>query len=237
MTLSTWTLPGGLLLLASVLLLLWAAWSHRRHRGHLERLSRKYELARVHGEVSREVLRLAAPLEGPRGRVRLREVLMGHDSDGSWYIARRRTGRRSRQTLFFPLGAGPRLHGFRFAPEEGKGRGRERFAVHWSAGREQWLDEAALGLAARVLHHTARILEEGQGHVSQVELDGGRILLQGRGDLRGRSLESFLADATRLRRLLLQALRQTRKAASSAGVRPVKAATSSRSETVTLLRR
>lgn len=224
---------GGILGIA--LVLLYAGIRRRRHREWLIRLSSKYSLGVVEAGASWDARKLASMYEEKKGRPHLKDILVGSDDHGRFFAAERRRGRRREQILFFEPEEGTHVRGFSFSPEprragfwrrhllrrdagrNGDSTGGLDFALHWSAPRPQWGDEQGLAVAARVLFHAARIIEESPLQRLHLRIDQRRVLVRCDRRLSGRELDQFLADATALRRRVLESLRRVRQASGHSG--------------------
>lgn len=217
--------------LAVMLVILARGIRRRRHREWLSRLSSKYSLGVVEAGASRDAKALAAMYEGDRKRIDLGDTFVGSDDHGRYFAAERRRERRREYVLFFEPEHGTHLRGFSFAPRAvretafpGKLFGRRRdsakgegsdLSLSWSAPRPQWGDQLGLAVAARVLFHAARIMEESPLDCLHLRIDQRRVLVRCERRLSGRELDQFLADATALRRRVLESLRRVKAASES----------------------
>lgn len=219
------TLAGGL---GIALVVLAMGIRRRKHREWLSRLSSKYSLGVVEAGASRDANELAAMYEGDKKRIDLGDTFVGSDDHGRYFAAERRRGRRREHVLFFEPEQGTHLSGFSFTPRAGRGRpfvgkmfgkGRQGhsgegsdFSLSWSAPRPQWGDQRGLAVAARVLFHAAQIMEDSPLDCLHLRIDQRRVLVRSERRLAGGDLDRFLADATALRRRVLESLRRVKEA-------------------------
>jgi len=191
-------------------LALWAFLRHRRHRARLRRIAERYDLSLTIGACPRDLQEKARWCDGAERSVRLREVLVGHDAYGPFFLANRKVGRRSHQLLWCDLGGHAHLDGFRVAPRAARGEDAV-LRLEWTAPRSQWTDERALSMAARVMFHLSTIGGKPISPALGLEFRGRRAWIRTRHALRGARLDQFAKEATELRLLVIKALEKANR--------------------------
>ena len=135
-------------------------------------------------------------------------MIVGLGQTNSSFLARRKVGRRSHQLLYFELSSSSRLDGFCVLPEIVSGSKQHEFSLEWRAPQNQWNDERALSMAARVMYNLSHVGNRIEATPLGLEVKGRRIWIYSHRALRGQDLDRFVDDATRLRQLLLKSLQR-----------------------------
>ena len=210
---------GGLIVLV-------AAVRYRRHRERLARIGARHSLGLASGPCPGGLLEKAGRYQGRDRKVRLKDVLVGRADSANTFLARRSVGRHRHVLLCFELGRSARLEGFYVVPEMARRSDESRLCLRWRAPREQWNDEVALSMAARVMYNLSVVGERPDASPLGLEIRGSRVWIHSHRTLRGDALEHFVNDAMRLRALLLKSLERASDVGRRSGRTP--AATTSR---------
>jgi hypothetical protein len=212
---------AGLVLIAlTCLLLLVSAVLNRRHRAHLARIAAKHSMSLVSGVVPAVYADKAGRHQGSDRKASLADLILGSGATDGLFFALRRIGRTRQQLLYFELETSASLESFYVVPAGQETSGESRLSLHWCATRNQWSNEKALSMAARIMYSVSSLGSRGSMPEIGVEVQGRKVWIHSLRRLRGADLDRFVEDALRLRQLLRKSLERTRGISQRSGKTP-----------------